>query len=411
MFNFFRQPLSHSQRARCARSAILCLLLAGCQNPLSTATPQPSPGASPAPANNVVALGRLEPEGEVIKLSVPNAQDSRVNQILVKEGDRVVANQVIAILQGIERREADLRDAEAEVRLRQAELLKIQQGDSKLAQLAAQKAAIEKLKAQLASSQIQQQAAIDTANANLRNAELTAQRRQQLQQQGAIAQSAVDEAHRDRDIAQATRREKTASLTQTIETLEAEISQETSRLSALSEVRPVDVEIAQAQLEKARIAVTQKAANLRDAEVRVPIGGQILRINTRVGEQVNTQQGIVELAKTSQMYAIAEIPESSIGKVRQGQTATISSEYNSFSGELTGVVQTIGLQVGKKNQQDPGGSSPTTDQNARVVVVKVKINPKDSDKVASFTNMQVRIKLSTDVPRARLAISSLRSNI
>jgi HlyD family secretion protein len=408
MFNPVRQPPCHSQRARLA---ILCLLLAGCQNPLSTAAPQPSSAASPAPANSVVALGRLEPEGEVIKLSVPNAQDSRVNQILVKEGDRVVANQVIAILQGIERREADLRDAETEVRLRQAELLKTQQGDSKLAQLAGQKAAIEKLKAQLASSQIQQQAAIDTAQATLHNAELTVQRRQQLQQQGAIAQSAVDEAHRDRDIAQATRREKTASLIQTVETLEAEISQETSRLSALSEVRPVDVEIAQAQLEKARIAVSQKEANLRDAEVRVPIGGQILRINTRVGEQVNTQQGIVELAKTSQMYAIAEIPESSIGKVRQGQTATISSEYNSFSGELTGVVQTIGLQVGRKNQQDPGGSSPTTDQNARVVVVKVKIDPKDSDKVASFTNMQVRIKLSIDVPQARLAINSWHSTI
>jgi HlyD family secretion protein len=346
--------------------------------------------------NSVVALGRLEPEGEVIKLSVPNAQDSRVNKILVKEGDRVEANQVIAILQGIERREADLQDAEADVRLRQAELLKTAQGESKIAQIAAQKAAIEKLKAQLSSSQIQQQAAIDTANANLHNVELTYQRRQELNGKGAIARSSVDETQRDLDIAQATVREKRASLTQTIETLEAEISQATSQLVALSEVRPVDIEIAQAQLEKARIAVNQKQANLRDAEVRVPISGQILRINTRVGEQVNTQQGIVELAKTNQMYAIAEIPESSIGKVRQGQKATVSSEYNSFNGELQGIVQSIGLQVGKKNQQDAGGSTPTTDQNARVVTVKVKIDPKDSEKVASFTNMQVRVKLAIE---------------
>jgi HlyD family secretion protein len=374
----------------------LLLLLAGCSNPLSSATPQPSPTVTPASANSVVALGRLEPEGEVIKLSVPNAQDSRVNKILVKEGDRVEANQVIAILQGIERREADLQDAEADVRLRQAELLKTTQGESKLAQIATQKAAIEKLKAQLSSSTIQQQAAIDTANANLQNTELTHQRRQQLQGEGAIAQSAVDEAQRDLAVAQATRREKQASLTQTIETLEAEISQETSRLASLSEVRPVDVEISQAQLEKARIAVTQKQANLRDAEVRVPIAGQILRINTRVGEQVNTQQGIVELAKTNQMYAIAEIPESSIGKVREGQKVLISSEYNTFSGELQGIVQSIGLQVGKKNQQEAAGSTPTTDQNARVVTVKVKIDSKDSEKVARFTNMQVRVKLAIE---------------
>jgi HlyD family secretion protein len=378
----------------------LPLLLVGCGNPLSQANPTPTPSVAPAPINQVVALGRLEPEGEVIKLSVPNAQDSRVNKILVKEGDRVEANQVIAILQGIERREADLRDAEADVRLRQAELLKTEQGESKLAQIASQKAAIEKLKAQLTSSKIQQQAAIDTANANLQNVERTYQRRQELNAKGAIARSAVDDAQRDLDIAQATLREKQASLTQTIETLEAEISQETSRLASLSEVRPVDVEIAQAQLEKARIAVTQKQANLRDAEVRVPIAGQILRINTRVGEQVNTQQGIVELAKTNQMYAIAEIPESSIGKVRQGQKATISSEYNSFSGELQGTVQSIGLQVGKKNQQDAGGSTPTTDQNARVVTVKVKIDPKDSEKVASFTNMQVRVKLDIDAAKS-----------
>jgi HlyD family secretion protein len=374
-------------------SILLIILLTGCQPP---SNPTPTPSITPAPANSVVALGRLEPEGEVIKLSVPNAQDSRINKILIKEGDRVEANQVIAILQGIERREADLQDAEADVRLRQAELLKTQQGESKLAQIAAQKAAIEKLKAQLSSSTIQQQAAIDTANANFQNIELTYQRRQQLQAQGAIAQSAVDEAQRDLDVAQATRREKQASLTQTIETLKAEISQETSRLASLSEVRPVDVEISQAQLEKARIAVTQKQANLRDAEVRVPIAGQILRINTRVGEQVNTQQGIVELAKTNQMYAIAEIPESSIGKVRQGQKATISSEYNSFSGELQGIVQSIGLQVGKKNQQEAGGTTPTTDQNARVVTVKVKIDPKDSEKVAQFTNMQVRVKLAIE---------------
>jgi HlyD family secretion protein len=378
------------------RSIPLLLLLAGCSNPLSSATPQPSPTVTPATANSVVALGRLEPEGEVIKLSVPNAQDSRVNKILVKEGDRVEANQVIAILQGIERREADLQDAEADVRLRQAELLKTTQGESKLAQIATQKAAIAKLKAQLTSSTIQQQAAIDTANANLQNIELTYQRRQQLQVEGAIAQSAVDEAQRDLAVAQATRREKQASLTQTIETLEAEISQETSRLASLSEVRPVDVEISQAQLAKARIAVTQKQANLRDAEVRVPIVGQILRINTRVGEQVNTQQGIVELAKTNQMYAIAEIPESSIGKVREGQKVSISSEYNTFSGDLQGIVQSIGLQVGKKNQQEAAGSTPTTDQNARVVTVKVKIDPKDSEKVARFTNMQVRVKLAIE---------------
>jgi HlyD family secretion protein len=372
---------------------LLLLLCSGC-NPMAQSKPQSSP--PPAPVDSIVALGRLEPEGEVIKLSVPNAQDSRVNRILVKEGDRVEANQVIAILQGIERREADLKDAEADVKLREAELLKVKQGESKVAQIETQAAAIIRLQAQLETTTIQRQAEIKTAQANLDNAELTYQRRQSLNESGAIARAEVDTAARDLAIAQAALQEKDASLAQTVKTLTAEIGQERSRLDSLQEVRPVDVTIAQAQLEKARIAVSQKQANMRDSEVRVPIAGQILRINTRVGEQVNTQQGIVELANTRQMYAIAEIPESSIGKVKQGMAAKVSSEYGSFDGEIQGVVETVGLQVGRKGQQDAAGSTPTTDQNSRVVMVKVRIDRTDSIKVASFTNMQVKVKLMLD---------------
>ncbi len=47
----------------------------------------------------VTALGRLQPEAEVISLSAPLALDGdRIAQILVKEGDRVKAGQVVAIL-------------------------------------------------------------------------------------------------------------------------------------------------------------------------------------------------------------------------------------------------------------------------------------------------------------------------
>ncbi len=48
----------------------------------------------------VTALGRLEPNGEVIKLSAPTANEgNRVEQLLVKEGDRVKVGQVIAIME------------------------------------------------------------------------------------------------------------------------------------------------------------------------------------------------------------------------------------------------------------------------------------------------------------------------
>jgi HlyD family secretion protein len=129
--------------------------------------------------------------------------------------------------------------------------------------------------------------------------------------------------------------------------------------------------------------------------VRVPISGQILRINTRVGELVSTQQGIAELGRTNQMYAIAEVYETDIVKVRPGLQATITSEYGGFGGEIRGKVDQIGLQIGKTRlNQDQ--SNPTNDVNARVVEVKIRLNPQDSPKVAALTGMQVRVKIDTD---------------
>lgn len=358
-----------------------------------------SPSEKPveaAPVKAVVALGRIEPEGEVIKLSVSNAQDSRVNQILVKEGDFVKANQVIAILQGIERRQADLRDAEADVRLRQAELTKAQQGDAKQAQLDAQRAIIERLQAQLQTQPEQKKAAIASTEATLRNAQLTYQRRQALVREGAQRRDELDTAQRDLETAQAELTSRKAELDQTVKTLQAEIMQEQAKLRELQEVRPVDVEIARAQLEKAKISVTQKMAILEDAEVRVPIAGQILRINTRIGEQVSTSQGIVELAQTDRMFVTAEVSETDIPKVRRGQRAIITSEYGGFPGAIKGHVEQIGLRIGKKSLQDSSTSnSPTTDQNARVFAVRVRIDKEDSPKVAALTDIQVRVKLET----------------
>ncbi|KAM3100352.1 HlyD family efflux transporter periplasmic adaptor subunit [Phormidesmis sp. 146-12] len=389
-FLYFSNAIRHSVKLSISIS-ILMLCHACSTNAPNSSAENPAQAAA---IESVVALGRIEPEGEVIKLSVPNAQDSRVNQILVKEGEFVRANQVIAILQGIDRREADLRDAQADVRLRIAELEKVTQGDAKKAQITAQRAAIERLEAQLKGQILRQRAAIASAEATLREARQTLDRRQSLLREGAINRADVDVARRDVATAQATLTERTAELTQTTTTLTAEINQEQAKLAELQEVRPVDVEIAQAQLEKASIAVEQQQANVRDAQVRVPIAGQILKINTRVGEQVNTTQGIVELARTDRMFAIAEISETDIAKVRSGQQATITSEYGSFAGEIKGVVEQVGLQIGKKSLQDASAvNSPVIDQNARVIAVKVRINKGDNAKVASLTNMQVKIKL------------------
>jgi HlyD family secretion protein len=470
------------------------MLLSGCT---SGNAEQRTKAVVPAKPSAVVALGRIQPKGEVIKLSVANAQDSRVDRILVAEGDFVTQGKVIAILQGIDRKQADLRDALADVKLRQIELGKVSQGDFKKSQITAQNAVLTRLQAQLNSTRKQQEAALTSARSQLQNAEANYQRQLQADRQGlglltaqakltnaqaeyqrrsqfnrsgnntlgsqakltnaegeyrrklmlyksgAIGKSQLDKAEEElisarasvrersidtktqldkatEDLAAATAnlkekkleietqldklktelltitetvKQKQAELDQTIQTLNAQIQQERAKLAELREVRPTDIRLAQAQLEKAQIAVSQKQAALQDSEVRVPVSGQILKINTRVGEQVNTAQGIVELAQTDKMYVLAEIAEIDITKIQQGQPAVITSEYNSFAGELKGKVAQIGLQVGRKQTQEAGGNNPTTDKESRVIAIKIEIDPIDSPKVAKLTNMQVRVRL------------------
>lgn len=340
----------------------------------------------------VVALGKLIPRGEVIKLSVANAEDSRVNQILVEEGDRVEKNQVIAILQGLENRERDLEEAEKQVELAQAKLEQTRAGETKQADLAAQKANIARLESQLRHETVERQAAIASAEAQLRQAQLTYDRNQTLQQQGAVSTETFDQAKEQLDMAQAGLNERKAQLNNTQQTIKEEINQEKENLARLQEIRPVDVRVAEIELERAIIAVEQRRADLEDTKVKVPIAGQILRINTRVGEQVNTQQGIVELGRTDEMYAIAEVYETDISRVRIGQPATISSEYGGFEGKLKGTVEHLGLQVGAK-QLSESTQDPTQDENSRIVEVKIRINPEDSKKVAGLTNMRVRVEI------------------
>lgn len=345
-------------------------------------------------SQRVVALGRLVPQGEVIKLSVANAQDSRVNKILVAEGDRVLENQVIAILQGFENQTRALEAAKKAVELAQAKLDQTQAGDTKQAQLAAQQANIARLESQLRNETIARQAAIASATAQYKQAQLTYRRNETLTQQGAISKQAFEQIQEQLDITQAALIESQAQLNNTQQTLRQEIIQEQENLAKLQEIRPVDVKVAEIELEQAKIAVEQRQADLEDTQVKVPVSGQILRINTRVGEQVNTQEGIVELGNTAQMYAIAEVYETDIARVKVGQPAIINSEYGGFTGKLKGTVEHLGLQVGKKELSATSSADPTQDENSRIVEVKIRINPQDSQKVAGLTNMQVRVEIN-----------------
>ena len=341
----------------------------------------------------VTALGRLEPEGEVIKLSVANAQDSRVNELLVEEGDRVKAQQLIATLQGLDQKQAELEEAKQNVVVYRTKLAQIEAGEAKLAEITAQKANIARLQAQLRTERLEREAEIVDAEAELKNAEINYHRYQSLYEDGAVSKSDLDDHQELYQRAQAKLDRVQARLENTILTLQEQIAQEEAMLDKLKEVRPVDLAEAQAELNYAIAQVKRIESELEDYYVRVPIDGQILKINTLVGEQVDTREGIVELGRTNQMYAIAEVYETDVSMVKVGQRATIISEHGGFEGQLQGTVDHIGLQIKK---QDVLESDPAADKDARVVEVKVRLAPQDSNKVAGLTNLQVRVKIDLD---------------
>jgi len=341
----------------------------------------------------VTALGRIEPQGEVIKLSVANAQDSRVNQLKVEEGEWVEAGQIIAILQGLDQKQAELDQAQQNVKIYQARLAQVEAGEAKLAEIVAQEAVINQLKAQLRTETREREAEIASVQAELRNAKQNYQRYQMLHQEGAVGTAARDDRRETFETTQAALQEAQAHLETTRLTLQERIRQEEALLKTLKEVRPVDRQEAQAELAHAIAQVKRIESELEDFYVRVPIAGQILKINTRVGEQVNTSEGIVELGQTKQMYAVAEVYETDVKLVQPGQRATLVSEYGGFTGEIQGTVEQVGRQIKK---QDVIDADPTADKDARVVEVEVRIDPEDNEKVAGLTNLQVRITIDVE---------------
>ncbi|WP_341526720.1 ABC exporter membrane fusion protein [Nostoc sp. UHCC 0302] len=343
--------------------------------------------------SKVNALGRLEPAGEVIKISAPTnpsfGSGSRVAKLLVDEGTQVRSQQIIAILDNRDRLQANLIEAQQQARVAQFRLAQVKAG-AKQGELAAIQANVRNLQAELDGEIQTQQATIARMQAELQNAEIEFRRNQTLYNEGAIAASALDSRKLALTSAQEQLSGAKAGLERTQRTLTAQIQEAKATLEKTAEVRPTDVATAQAEVDSAIATVDKIQAELDLAYIRAPKAGQILRIIAHPGETVGNE-GIVELGQTERMFAVAEIYESDIAKIRPGQSASISSPSNAFPGKLGGTVDQIGLKVAKKDVLD---SDPTTATDARVIEVKIRLDQAASRQVARFTNLQVNVEVN-----------------
>lgn len=117
--------------------------------------------------NTISAIGRLEPKGEIIKLSAPAglSGNSRVQQLLVREGQRVQQGQVVAILDNRDTSMAVVEEAKAKMQESRANLAQVRAGSPN--DIQAQKFIIARLQAQLSGEKDAQQAMISRIAAQL----------------------------------------------------------------------------------------------------------------------------------------------------------------------------------------------------------------------------------------------------
>jgi HlyD family secretion protein len=368
----------------------------------------------------VTALGRLEPKTEIIKLSAPLALDGdRISELLVKEGDNVKTGQVIAVLQSRDLLKKSVIQFQQQVKVAKAKLAQIKAG-AKSGEIQEQSAIVERIKAQYAGDQQSQQeniarisaqwegdriaqtATINKLTAELKNAESEYKRYEKLFSEGAISNSVIDSKRLNVETAKQTLSESQAilnrinttankqlaeakvALNRINATSNKQINESQGKLNSIAEVRPVDVQLAQTEIESAIANLNRAKTELEAAYIRAPMTGQIIKIHTRVGEKIG-DQGIADFAQTNTMMAVAEVYQTDISKIKLGQKAIITSQ--GFTGELKGVVQQIGLQV---KRQNVFGDQPGENLDSRIVEVKIHLNPEDSKKVSGLTNLQVQ---------------------
>jgi HlyD family secretion protein len=353
----------------------------------------PAKMAAAKTANNAVsALGHLKPEGEVIYLSAPtslNGLGSRVAKLLVKEGDKVKTGQVIAVIDNYKNLQAALKQAQEQVKVAKANLAQVKAG-AKQGEVEAQKATIEGLKAELYGQLTTLDKTIARLQVEWNTATIDYQRYNQLFQNGAVAASQLDNKRLVMKMAQEQLNEAKANRNRIEATTQRQIKASQATLNKIAEVRPTDVQAAEAEVDRAMADVNKAQADLEFAYVRAPMEGQILKINTRAGETVGNK-GIVAFGQTDKMNVIAEVYELDVSRVRIGQKATVTS--NAFSGEIHGTVTEIGLQV---NPQEVLSTDPTADVNRRIVEVKIRLNAKYSQRVSDLTNLQVSVVINSD---------------
>jgi len=268
----------------------------------------PALAAEPPATAAAAGPGLVEPVSEEVRVSAQIG--GRLEQVLVDEGQRVTAGQVLAIIDNRDYR-ARVDSARADVAVRDAARRRVENG---------------------ARGQERQEAAAGVAEAEAvrENASSNAERMRGLLRERVISRAEADDAERAERVARA----RLEAARQRRDLVAADAREEDrARASA-------DVRLARAQLDEA-IALYEKTV------LRAPIDGVVLRRHRRAGESVSTQfdSPIVTIADDRVRRVRVDVDEADIGRIAIGQPAYVTADAfgdRRFPGKVVRVGQLLG---------------------------------------------------------------------
>lgn len=346
----------------------------------------------------VSALGRVEPESKIRRVSIASSvSGDRIEKLLVQEDDEVKKGQPLAILNSYGSLQAALKEAEEKVAVSRAKLNQVLAG-AKQGEIRAQEYEIESLQRELAAAERTGNQSVASARAKAEEARLESLRYDKLFLSGAASEL-------DRDRYRTRARTSNAELSKAIEDkagtesrLRSNIEGAKQTLDKIKEVRTVDVETAKNELRQAEAARDKAKQDLTDATVLAPQDGRILKIFSWPGDKVS-DNGLLEMADTSNMVITAEVYQTDLTKLSIGQGATITAD--GFDRSARATLYKVLPQVQK---QSIFAGTPGENMDQRVYEVKLRLHPtaKEEKRLRFASNLQVNVIFDAKPTEERL---------